>query len=351
MMKRSFNMFTGVLTVCFLFLSALSIHAKTITVSNTTELEHATKLSVGNDLIVLVKNGTYILNRAIVISGRNIIYKGVTGSRDKVVIKGNGHNGSIESVFKISGKNITIENLKIGEVKRHAIQIHGEKKADNIVIRNVHFYDTGEQMLKGSYDKKKPENFISNVLIENCLFEFTSGKAFQFYTAGIDVHHGENWEVKDSVFKNINNPQGRLTEGAIHFWNHSRNITVSSNKIINCDRGILFGFDNSPLYSGLVANNFIHTVADTGIYLCNASDVKVLNNTIFIDSGYPNSIEYRFKETINNLIANNLANKQIRSRNGGSAQVENNVVAARKDWSVNAAKGFLNFNCAGKIAR
>ncbi|MDY0222945.1 MAG: right-handed parallel beta-helix repeat-containing protein [Desulfobacterium sp.] len=344
MMRRSFKVFISLAIVCCMFFSPFSIHAKTLTISNTAELEHASKLSAGNDLIVLIKDGTYVLKRAILISGNNISYKGVSGSSDKVVIKGNGHNGSIDSVFKISGKNIAIENLKIGEVKRHAIQIHGEKSSGSIVVRNVHFYDTGEQMLKGSYDKNKPESFISNVLIEDCLFEFTRGKAFQYYTAGIDVHHGENWEVKNSVFKNINNPQGQLTEGAIHFWNHSRNITVTGNKIINCDRGVLFGLDNSPLYSGLITNNFIHTVADTGIYLCNASGVKVLNNTVFIDSGYPNAIEYRFKDTINNLIANNLSNKEIRSRDGGSAKVENNVVSARKDWFVNAAKGDLHLD-------
>ena len=195
MIKRSFKVLISLLIVCFILFPPVFLHAKTVMVSNTAEIERATKLNAGNDLIVLVKDGTYISNRATVISGRNIIFKGVTGFRDKVVIKGNDHNGRLDSVFKINGKNIVIENLKIGEVKRHAIQIHGEKKADNIVIQNVHFYDTGEQMLKGSYDKNEPESFISNVLIEDCLFEFTRGKAFQFYTAGIDVHHGENWEV------------------------------------------------------------------------------------------------------------------------------------------------------------
>ena len=293
---------------------------------------------------MLINDGVYQLTKRIDITGNQVTYKGVSGNREAVVIRGNGPDGSIDNIFSIKGDNVYIENLKIGEVKRHAIQIHGENSVDKVLIRNVHFYDTGEQMLKGSFDKKKPKNFISNGLVENCLFEFTKGKAFQFYTGGIDVHHGENWVIKNNVFKNIRNPGEKLTEGAIHFWNQSRNINVLGNRIINCDRGIMFGLDDSPFYVGLIMNNFIHVVDDTGIYLCNASDVKVLNNSIFIDSKYPNAIEYRFKNTINAIIANNLTNRAIQPRDGGSAQVMNNVVSAKAHWFVNSKEGDLHLD-------
>ncbi|MCG8617303.1 MAG: hypothetical protein MI802_13875, partial [Desulfobacterales bacterium] len=64
----------------------------------------------------------------------------------------------------------------------------------------------------------------------------------------------------------------------------------------------------------------------TGIYLCNASDVFVENNRIFVDSPYPNAIEYRFKGSRDNLIRGNETNRKIVSRNGGQAVVISNKI-------------------------
>ncbi len=318
--------------------------ANVVTVSNVKELMETVPLNAKGDLTVLIEDGTYELPNRIDITGDDVTYKSLSGNRSSVILKGRGHNGSVGNIFSIMGEHVKILDMSIGEVKWHAVQIHGEHKAGDVVIRNVRLYDTGEQMIKGSYDKTKPDNFIDSGLIEDCLFEFTTGKAFQFYTGGIDIIRGENWIVRNNRFKNIVNPGGKLTTGTILFWNNSRNVVVSGNIITNCDRGILFGLDNSPLYNGLIMNNFIHTTVDTGIYLCNASGVEVLNNTIFVDSGYPHAIEYRFKDTFYNTIANNLTNRAIRSRDGGSAEVYSNVSSAKKNWFVDASQGDLHLD-------
>lgn len=320
------------------------VYGKTVHVSTVQELMWTINLNKKGDLTVILNEGVYTITKRITIYGNNVTYKGSTKDTSSVVIKGNGVKGFTANIFSIAGNDVEIANLKIGEVKSHAVQIHGEKGIRNVALRNVHFYDTGQQMVKGSYSKKTPDNFITGGLIEDCIFEFTKGKAYQFYTGGIDVHHGVNWNVRNNLFKNIQNPGGKLTEGAIHFWNHSKNIVVTGNKIINCDRGIIFGLDQSPLKSGLIFMNSIHVVRDTGIYLCNASDVDVLNNTVYVDSNYPNAIEYRFKGTQNVLIANNLVNKSIRSRHGGKADVVNNVTSARDHWFVDTNKGDLRLN-------
>ncbi len=318
--------------------------ADVVVVSNVRELMKTVRLNSKGNLTVLLENGIYHIPRSIYINGDNITYKGIANDRSAVVIKGNGPNGRVNYIFSIKGKHATVQNLTIGEVRRHGIQVHGEADADSVVIWNVGFYDIREQMIKGSYNRKTPDLHADRGRIENCLFEFTRGKAFQSYTGGIDIHHGENWIVKNNIFKNIRNPGGRLTEGAIHFWNNSNNILVEDNKIINCDRGIMFGLDNSQFTNGMIKNNFIQTTGDTGIYLCNASNVQVLNNTVFIDSGYPNAIEYRFKNTVNNFIANNLTNRAIVSRDQGSARVINNVTSAKKQWFVDVKKGDLHLD-------
>nr|WP_319393020.1 alpha/beta hydrolase-fold protein [uncultured Desulfobacter sp.] len=336
----SFSLF-----ICFLVVSLEAIaFAETVIVSNVNELMETVKQNAKGNLTVLLQDGTYNVPNVITITGDYVTYKSASGKKDAVTIKGKGLEGNVTNVFSIKGNHVYLENLKIGETKRHAVQIHGEEGIKNISISNVHFYDTGEQLLKGSYDKRTPNRFASNGLIKNCIFEFSRGQAFQFYTGGIDIHHGEKWVVKNNVFRNIRNPGGKLTEGAIHFWNHSQNIIVTNNKIINCDRGVMFGLDNSPLVSGQIVNNYIHVVRDTGIYLCNASQISVFNNTIYIDSAYPNAIEYRFKDSHDIVISNNLSNKSIRDRDGGTAQVFNNVTSARNSWFVSPKEGNLNLD-------
>jgi hypothetical protein len=134
-------------------------------------------------------------------------------------------------------------------------------------------------------------------------------------------------------------------EHAIHFWNNSQNNTIERNVIINCDRGIGFGLGDSPNTGGMIRNNMIYnngagTFNDVGIGLESSPGTKVYNNTIFII--YQNAIEYRFPGTNGVHIANNLANKQIRSRDGGSGVVESNIDQALPGWFVNPADGDLH---------
>lgn len=279
-----------------------------------------------NGLTVLIKKGNYQLPRPIVIDGNRVTYKSISSNREDVILKGNGHNGNVPSIFDIHGSRVYIQSLSIGEVANHGIQIRGEKNSDHIFLKDLRLYDIKEQMVKGSYNKKWPDNHTDFGLIEGCLFEFTQGHSFQSYTGGIDIHRGENWVVKNNTFRNIRTLDGELTEGAIHFWTESRNTHILNNTIEYCDRGIMLGFDRTPHYGGFIKGNTIHVVEDTGIYICNAVDVFVEENKVHVDSDYPNAIEYRFKMTRDNLIRANETNRKIISRNGGQAIVISNRI-------------------------
>lgn len=311
--------------------------SRTILVSNVSELMETERLTKEGDITVLIADGDYVLPKGLYLTGSNITYKSQSGNRDKVVLRG---DFKISHIFQITNDNVTIQDMTIGQVNNHGIQLHSETDADNGIIKNIRFFDIKEQMIKGS--GASTEVYSNNCLVENCLFEFTNSMAYQYYTGGIDVHKGDSWVVRNNTFKNIISPSSALSEGAIHFWSSSKNTLIENNVIINCDRGIMLGLDNSFHFGGIVKNNFVHVVRDTGIYLANADGARVYNNTVYVDSNYPNAIEYRFLGTKNSEIINNLANKAITSRNGGSALVSNNLTNASERWFLEPHRGNLH---------
>lgn len=317
-----------------------------IIVSNVPELMATATLTKSGNKVVIIKDGTYELEDQLWLTGDNIIFRSESGKRERVVLKGKGHNGSVGWVFNITGKNFAVKDLCIGNVKYHGIQVHGENNADSVHIRNVHFFNIGQQMLKVSYNEEKYNNHADYGIVEDCFFEYTESTSFGYYCGGIDVHHGNGWTVNNNVFKNISSPEQRLTEGAIHFWNHSGNATIKNNTIINCDRGIMLGFDDDVFNGGLVINNMVTTNRDVGIYLCNAKNVKVYNNSILIRSDYKNAIEYRFSGCENIDLINNLTNKAITSRDKASAYLDNNCTTALTEWFKSPDYGNLHLSAS-----
>jgi hypothetical protein len=73
----------------------------------------------------------------------------------------------------------------------------------------------------------------------------------------------------------------------------------------------------------------------------------VYNNTVVIS--YQNAIEYRFPSTTDVHLANNLANKPIRSRDGGSGVVESNLESAQPGWFVDPGEGDLHLVAGVKM--
>jgi len=258
----------------------------------------------GRKHIVLAPGDYRVAGRGYVLRANNITIRGKTGNRANVVIRGDGHRGTATHGFLVWGKDVTIRDLSIGWVKHHA-------KVSN------------------------------NGRVSACLFEFTKGVAFQFYTGGIDAHSTVDWEVTDNEFRNIRSPEARLAEHAIHFWSGAKNTLVARNRIFNSDRGIGFGLGQRGHRGGIIRNNFVHTTRDVGIGLESSPNTTVAHNTVVISS-YANAIEYRFKRTRDVKIVANLVNKRVQKRQGGSAQLARNITNAAPYWFVNAGRGDLH---------
>lgn len=304
----------------------------------------------GGNMTILLADNTYKVASADsypFISANNVVIRSKSGNRDAVILTGGGMRDlgpdRTENGIYAAGNNITIADLTIRGVGNHAIGATGE----NLFVHNVKLQNTYQQMLKGN----AAGGGADFGTVQCSVFEYTAGIGPQFYIGGIDVHQGDNWRVNDNIFKNIASPDYPLTaEHAVHFWRNSSNNIVERNVMINCDRGVGFGlgqqFGNGNS-GGIIRNNMIfndgrHPNNDVGIGLELSPGTKVYNNTIYIT--YSNAIEYRFDETGNADIANNLTNKPITwRRDNGSIPFSGrtNYRNAQSNWFVNKSTGNL----------
>jgi len=316
------------------------------TVYTTNELKTAITQAnnIGGNMTILIADGTYQIASPSwypYITASNMVFRSLSGNRDAVILTGSGmaEIAGVENVFYIVGDNVTIANLTVQEVGNHGIAGQG----DELFIFNVKIQDTYEQMIKGT----SAGDGADNGRVQCSLFQYTNNVGPNFYIGGLDIHKGNNWVVSDNIFKNIASPSGSVAEHAVHFWNNSADNTIERNIIINCDRGIGFGLGSSPSDGGIIRNNMIYNDGtrpfnDVGIALETSPNTEVYNNTIYIE--YQNAIEYRFVETINVEISNNLTNKLIKARNGATANVTSNYTTAPIAWFENPTTGDLRLN-------
>lgn len=313
-------------------------YASTINVSTVQELRAAIETAnLQGSTRILLADGDYALDDTLYVTAPGISVEGASGKRDAVVL-----HGPCFQIFGVAAPDFQLKNLSAGNVESHAVQVHGEDDADRPQFINVRFFDTGEQMLKVSYDDSSPAGSDFG-RVEGCLFEYTAGVGPQWYIGGVDAHQAEGWVVRGNCFIDIRSPEEDLAEHAIHFWSGSRDTIVEKNVIINCDRGIGFGLGDRGHYGGLICNNMIFTSRDVGIGLENASGARVYNNSLWTEN-YMNSIEYRFSGSRDIEIINNVCNMAIAERDGASALLDCNMEGTEYGWFVDPAAGDLRWN-------
>jgi hypothetical protein len=323
-----------------------------VVVSNTTELLAAIDAANrGGDPLILLRDGTYVVPQTLGFRQPGITIRSLSGVRESVSIFGPGMNGNVRVLLLVMASGFTARDLTLGRVNAHAVQVQGEQNVSDVVLSNLRIQDTFEQMIKISYLASSP-NRSRNGVLENSLLEYTAGVGPQFYIGGIDGHFCKDWIVRGNTFRDIKSPSGSLAEHAIHFWSESEGTVVENNWIVDCDRGIGFGLADRGHIGGVIRNNLIWhgaqttPFADVGIGLENASGVDVINNTVVFDHAYPNAIEYRFTRTQGGRIANNLCNRAVRARDGGTATLQSNLATASLAWFVAPASGDLHLASA-----
>jgi len=325
-------MLLRVLTVCLAVLLPVFIPVSSFSavhrVADADGLKEALGRAQQGDAILLL-DGVYALEKqwAFKIRTPEIVLRSASGNRHAVIIEGNGMYGdSQQHGISVGADDVTIADITIQQVSNHCIKLESDVKRLHVV--NCVLKDAGEQILKGV---KSAENAFSSIdcLVENCLFEYTQKVGPRFYIGGIDVHQGQNWIVKNNIFRFIRSPEKKVAEHAVHFWSGSQNTRVENNLIYNCDRGIGFGLGSSGHLGGVIRNNVvIHTgIAghnDVAISLESSPHTEVIGNSVTLMGRYRKAIEYRFPKTTNVKIRGNIVNKAIAARDGASAIVEGN---------------------------
>ena len=255
----------------------------------------------------------------------------------------------------VGAPRVTIAHLSAGLTRFHAIQVRGEVGASGVRVYGVRLFDTGQQLLKGSF---APNGQTADEGIVECsTFEY-SLHAPSTYTNGIDLIGTKDWIIRDNRFLRIRGPreEGWSAGPAILAWGNSEGTVVERNLLLNCFRGIALGLGPAVFATprggptdvdhrgGLIRQNVIvnlNSWADEGIEVNAAPDVKVEFNTVLVEGGLSWSISIRFPQT-SALVRNNLTSRGIVSRDGGQVLPEGNVDGAAAPWFVDAASGDLH---------
>src|SRR5262249_22000754 len=149
---------------------------------------------------------------------------------------------------------------------------------------------------------------------------------------------------------------GLLWNPAILVWDHSSNVTVDGNTIINCDRAISFGLENQSSgydnQGGIIRNNFIYlapglfsstriSASDGQIIVWDSPNSQVLFNSILTDGNSTDSIQLRWTTT-GVVVQGNLADAPIGTRDGASYTSASNYLSATPSMFVNPSAGDLH---------
>ncbi|HEY7286983.1 MAG TPA: hypothetical protein VH497_16155 [Vicinamibacterales bacterium] len=331
-----------------------------VSVSTEPQLQNAIAHLQSNTTI-LVAPGTYALTSTLYINGTftNVALRGASGDADDVVLQGPGMTnaayGNVPFGVWTGGnvQNVLIANLTIRDVYYHPIIFNAGTQSPRVY--NVRLVNAGQQFIKSNPDGAG--GGVNNGVVEYAVIEYDTTSRDD-YTNGVDVHSGQNWIVRNSLFRNIRAPQGLLAGPAVLMWNGTANSIVEANTFIDCQREIALGLiDRGSPHDhsgGIVRNNFIYrrsTVAgDVAIGVFDSPGSQVLHNTVLMAGGYPNALEYRFSGSSSVVVANNLFDSAVQARDGATGTVSSNYLQATPALFVNASAGDLHLLSSAAVA-
>ena len=360
-----------------LLLTATPAAARTVAVATSAELEQAINNAQAGDLIELAK-GTYALSK-------NLSCAAVGTEQAPIIVRGAPELASqieFDAVegFKVSGAHWRFEGLDIRGVCgdhskcEHAFHIFGAAHASVVRGCKLHGYNA---QIKGNGTPIGTGGayvYPNDVLIEGNEFFNETQRNTSNPVTPIDVVGGRRWILRANFIHDHAKAEGNGISYAAFLKGNSKDGAIERNLVV-CELlhtgklrlGLSFGGGGTgpdsiceegsctPEHEGGVMRNniIINCPQDVGIYLNEAKDVLIHNNTLFNNAG----IDVRFAASVATL-KNNLLSGVIRERDGGTANkagggnLESVSAASFTAWFKDPARGdFALLNGASVVDR
>ncbi|WJH34829.1 discoidin domain-containing protein [Paenibacillus sp. CC-CFT747] len=327
-----------------------------VTVSSLAQLQQAIDGAPANGRTITLAAGTYSQTSTITINGKNnITIQGATSNYNDTAIVGPGINSTTLDInFKVNDSDyVTFRNLTIRDSYYHSIQVNSG--SDYFHADHVKTWDNGEGGFKATSAGDVELPYADYGIIENSLIGYTT-TGMRGSVEGIDLIASKGWIIRSNTIENTKKADGSPAYGFFAKGN-SMDTVVENNVFKNSSIAMSFGgggtavqyFRNGDTVyehrGGIMRNNVVMGTQDTAVYMNKANGFKVYNNTMLdiAPSASVGGIESRFAGS-SGEIRNNLMDKAVKLRDGGTAISSNNITNATTGWLVNAAAGDYHLN-------
>lgn len=289
--------------------------------------------------------GTYRLTRSLKIEANGTKEAPITlrpANGGKVIIQADIRGAAI----KLSGANWIIEGLEFNGICNNQAHcdhaLHIVSTADNTIIRNNRLIDFNSAIKGNGEIINGRQYFPDRVLIENNTIYNNNGRHVSNPVTPIDVVGGRYWVVRGNFIADFYKAGGNKISYAGFLKGNSDNGLFEGNTVI-CEwrhyggtrLGLSLGGGGTTQpnycqgksckiehYKGTIRGNLImNCPKDVGIYLNNAANTKVENNTIINTAG----VDVRFTGSFATF-ANNVIQGRIKDRDGGRHRDLGNLV-------------------------
>jgi parallel beta-helix repeat protein len=327
-----------------------------VTVTSLTDLQQAINNAPVGGRIITLAAGTYNQTSSIVINSKNnITIQGATTNYADTVVAGPGiNNSSMDINFKVNDSDyVTFKHLTIQDSYYHSIQVNSG--SDYFHADHLKTWDNGEGGFKSTSGGNPELPYTDYGVIENSLIGY-SVSGLRSSIEGIDLIASKGWVVRGNVFENAKGANNGIAY-AFFAKGNSIDTIVENNVFKNNFIAMSFGgggtgaqyFRNGDTTyehrGGIMRNNVVYGTLDAGVYMNKATGFKVYNNTMLGIAPGVNvgGVESRYAES-SGEVRNNLMDKAVKLRNGGTATQSNNISTASANWLIDAAGGNYHLN-------
>jgi parallel beta-helix repeat protein len=300
------------------------------------------------DTTLLFADGTYSVEQTLEVTTPGVSLR--SASRDPAAVTLDGA-GTLSELIRIEAEGVTVASLTLSEPAETAVHVTTPQEQPelqmNTRLHNLHVVDS--RLWGVMVGPPRGQRADSGELSCSTLELTDNGRSAVSNCTGVGGLHIEesrNWQVRGNVLQGFwcldGIPRAMIATGG------SRDLVIERNIVRNNFIGIALGsssetvqrtYDDSPCAEPIpgtigvtVRNNFVfardvNPYFDGGIPVWRSCNVDVMHNSVIPLPGTDpyHSIEWRFSETQNVRVWNNLVSAPTAARNGGTADEQATV--------------------------